>query len=436
MSIVMWEVPEFTIDHDLSSLTKTGSTEFLSSGRAIGKVALLYHDDGTPISVANNWLIHLKANLHREEVSTQAQGLLHFFSFLNDIDHSWDFMPGPLRKRPTYAFKRHLKEAFKSGVLARSTANSYMRVVVNFYKFYLSKNYVFDHPPFNYETVKVDTPSRHDFMRKQSLIVESTDVRLGLPSDRRFNGLSRRLIPLSEHEWQLVEEICNNDKKGIVHTTKTKIEVPLSKEFLLALEICRYSGLRREELITLRARQIYKPTSEKLHKKYLIHSEGLTLDPKLGIRTKNGTVRHAEIPVSLMEKLHIYINSERYVRRKKLFEQCNPAEADNPPILITQRGNFYSPKSLDARWGELRNAVRAIAPSFDHKFHNLRSTYAVFRLKELLNRGLKEADALDYLQAVMGHKQRSTLLGYLKLSRQEKSANQVFEESLERLLEG
>lgn len=436
MSIVMWEVPEFTIDHDLSSLTKVDIAEFLSTGRPIGKVALLYYEDGTPISVANNWLIHLKANLHRKEVSTQAQGLLHYFTFLNDIDHSWDFMPDPLRKRPTYAFKRHLKEAFKSGLLARSTANSYMRVVVNFYKFYLSKSYVFDHPPFNYETVKVDTPSRYDFMRKQPLIVESTDLRLGLPSDRRFNGLSRRLIPLSEHEWQLVEEICNNNKKGIAHSAKTEIEVPLSEEFLLALEICRYSGLRREELITLRARQIYKPDSEKLHKKYLIHSEGLTLDPKLGIRTKNGTVRHAEIPARLMEKLHIYINSDRYVVRKKLFERCNPAEASNPPILITQRGGFYSPKSLDARWGELRNAIRVIAPCFDHKFHNLRSTYAVFRLKELLNRGLKEAAALDYLQAVMGHKQRSTLLAYLKLSQQELSANQVFEESLERLLEG
>ena len=122
--------------------------------------------------------------------------------------------------------------------------------------------------------------------------------------------------------------------------------------------------------------------------------------------------------------------------RKKLFDRCNPAEASNPPILITQRGGFYSPKSLDARWGELRNAIRVIAPCFDHKFHNLRSTYAVFRLKELLNRGLKEAAALDYLQAVMGHKQRSTLLAYLKLSQQELSANQVFEESLERLLEG
>jgi hypothetical protein len=221
-----------------------------------------------------------------------------------------------------------------------------------------------------------------------------------------------------------------------VHTSKSKFEVPLSEEFLLALEICRYSGLRREELITLRARQIYKPDGERLHKKYLIHSEGLTLDPKFGVRTKNGTVRHAEILVSLMEKIHIYINSERYLRRKKLFEQYNPADADNPPILITQCGGFYSPKSLDARWGELRNAIRAVAPCFDHKFHNLRSTYAVFRLKELLNRGLKEADALDYLQAVMGHKQRSTLLAYLKLSRQEKSANQVFEDSLERLLEG
>lgn len=434
MSVVIWEVPEFTIDHDLNSLTKADLTDFHASGKNVGKVALLYYEDATPVSVANNWLIHLKANLYRKEVNTEAQALLHYFSFLKEIDYSWDFMPESLRKRPTYAFKKHLKESFQSGVLAGSTANSYMRVVVNFYKFYLSKNYAFNNPPFNYHKVKVDTHSGHEFMRKRLLIVESTDLRLGLPTDTRFNGLSRKLIPLDVYEWQLVENICNSTKKGIVNTAKNKVEVQLSEEFLLALEICRYTGLRREEIITLRAKQIYNPGVDKLQKKYLIHSEGLTLDPSKGVRTKNKTVRNSEIPTSLMVKLHKYINSARYIRRKKLFEKRHPAEVDNQPLLITQRGDFYSPRSLDARWGELRNAVREIAPRFNHKFHNLRSTYAVFRLKELLRKGVREDDALDYLQSVMGHKQRSTLLMYLKLCRQEKSANQVFEESLDVIL--
>ena len=101
----------------------------------------------------------MKANLRKKEVNTQAQGLLHYFSFLRDINVKWDDMPIPNRFRPTYAFKKHLKEAYRKGVLARSTANSYMRVVVNFYKYYLTRKYPFKNPPFLYETVKVKSTS-------------------------------------------------------------------------------------------------------------------------------------------------------------------------------------------------------------------------------------------------------------------------------------
>jgi hypothetical protein len=60
----------------------------------------------------------------------------------------------------------------------------------------------------------------------------------------------------------------------------------------------------------------------------------------------------------------------------------------------------------------------------------------VERLKELLNSGLKEGKALDYLQSVMGHKNRATLLGYLKFSEQNISANEVHESAIDIVLSG
>ena len=110
----------------------------------------------------------------------------------------------------------------------------------------------------------------------------------------------------------------------------------------MAVAISRYSGLRREELVTLRSKAVYKPSAEQLEKKYLIHSEGLILDPKLGVKTKNGSIRRAEIPSNLMLNLHNYINSKRYIKRRKLYESRYPLEAINPPLLLTQVGAPYS----------------------------------------------------------------------------------------------
>lgn len=439
MKIILWEVPNFYIDQVVERTTEVyelNSAAEPGSGRSIGKMPLLYREDGSAITVANNWLIHLKANVYKKEVNTQAQGLLHYFTFLDDIQYQWDQMPSPLRLRPTYAFKKHLKEAFKSGVIARSTANSYMRVVINFYKFYLFKKHPFDNPPFNYEFIKISTPGRYDFMQNKMMHVDSTDLRLNLPRDSRYNGLSRSLVPLSDREWQDVESFLINNGRGVVKHAAGSQLVAISPEFKLAVYLARYSGLRRDEVISLRARQIYRPDAKQLSKKYLIHAEGLLLDPQQGIRTKGGITRYAEMPSTLMNELHNYVNSARYITRKKKFIQRHPDDADNPPILLSQNGDMFSAKTIDARWGELRNALSSEQPVFEHKFHNLRSTYAVFRLKELLNNGLREADALDYLQAMMGHKHRTTLLAYLRFCKQDKSANEVYEEALDLLLEG
>lgn len=439
MSLILWEVPDFFIDQEFQTENIRGCKKVAiipDTGRSVGRMPLLYREDGTGITVANNWLIHLKVNLNKKEVNTQAQGLLHYFTFLENINYSWDFMPAAVRQRPTYAFKKHLREAFKNRVIARSTANSYMSVVIRFYKFYLARNHRFENPPFNYEFVKVELPGRHDFMNNKILHVDSTDLRLQLPKDYKFNGLARSLVPLSKNEWSLLDDFLKSGRRGIVKKTSGSVSVPLSIELKLAVYLARFSGLRREEIITLRSKQIYRPDKEQLSKKYLIHTEGLLLDPRWGVSTKNGSIRHAEIPSALMNELHKYLNSPRYIERKRKFILKHPDKADNPPLLINQRGSFFSSKTLDARWGEIRNAFSSDKIDFEHKFHNLRSTYAVFRLEELLNTGLNESEALDYLQAVMGHKHRTALLAYLKFSKQVKSANQVYEEAIEIILKG
>lgn len=440
MSIILWEVLDFVVDQQIRREidTSTGelSIHFEGAGSHLGKLPLLFKEDGSSIRVANIWLIHLKANLRKKEVNTQAQGLLHYFTFLKDVNMEWDEMPIAVRLRPTYQFKKHLRNSYSSGILARSTANNYMRVVINFYKFYLSRNHFFEYPPFKYEMVKVDKGSSHQYMRDFYFYVDSTDLRLRLPSEASYYGLPRKLLPLNENEWSLVRKYYSVFKKGISNRAGGEEFVPVSEEFQIAIELGRFSGLRREEITTLRLSSIYKPSAEQLKRKYLIHTEGLLLDPKLGVETKNSSVRRAEIPTELMQRLHRYVNSKRYIKRRDLYASRHPDEKSNPPLLINQKGDIYSPLTINARWGELRNAVKCDLKGFEHKFHNLRSTYAVERLKELLNQGINEGKALDYLQSTMGHKNRSTLLGYLKFCEDKVIANEVYESALDIVLSG
>ncbi len=434
MSIVLWEIPDFIVDQhvtkNIDPSTGVPSISFRGPGQSLGKLPLLFDKNGCGIGVVNTWLIHLKANMRRKSVNTQAQGLLHYFTFLNDLQMEWDEMPIPIRLRPTYLFRKHLRDAYKSESLARSTANSYMRVVVNFYKFQLVNNHYFENPPFNYEIVKIGHASSHKFMKTSNVYVDTTDLRLKLPNDTSYYGLPRKLVPLNENEWLTVQRYYSDIKKGISNKLDQEHQVPLSREFKIAIELSRFCGLRRKEITTLRLNSIFKPNSKQINKKYLIHNEGLNLDPRLGVETKNSSIRKTEIPTNLMLKLHEYTNSTRYINRRNLYISLHPENNDNPPLLISQNGNEYSEQTLNARWGELRNAVRKEIPSFDHKFHNLRSTYAVERLKELLNSGIKEGNALDYLQSVMGHKNRSTLLGYLRFCEDNVTANEAHESAL------
>tara|TARA_R110000772_G_scaffold58087_2_gene131459 strand:+ start:2423 stop:3745 length:1323 start_codon:yes stop_codon:yes gene_type:complete len=438
MGYIIWTAPKVRIDQYLTKSVDSNTGEisfgFEGTGDEILNVPLLYTDNGIPVTVVNNWLIYLKSSLYRKQVNTQAQALLHYFIFLDAIGIEWDEISITPRNKPTYKFSKHLRNAVQNDALARTTANNYLGSVVNFYKFYLEKGYGFKNKPFNYESIKIQINGKQTFNQNRFIVSNTTDIRLRLPKDTSHCGVARELIPLSDHEWSLVSDICFAN--GVVHskTANGSNLVKLSIEFQLAVMLARYTGLRREEITTFRTKFIFKPSSEQLSRKYLVHTDGVHITPQSGVNTKGSTSRTIEMPSTLMLQLHQYINSNRYIKRKRLFELKNPNQADNPTLFISQQGHHYASRTFNARWGEVRNTVRLKYPSFNHKFHNLRSTYAVSRLKELLNKGLKEGDALDYIQSVMGHKSRSTLLKYLKFCQKNVIANELYEKSLDIIL--
>jgi integrase len=170
---------------------------------------------------------------------------------------------------------------------------------------------------------------------------------------------------------------------------------------------------------------IRKPTQEELQKGYL----RLTIGGKDGVETKNSKERIIEIPSLLMKNLYEYTISERYLNRKKL------SNAGNISLFINNKGDTFNNDTLNSRWSEVRNAIRLDYPSFNHKAHNLRPTYGVSRLKQLVNSGMQQADALSYIQNRMGHSSLATTLHYLHQLNNPKSGDELSEIAFDYLLD-
>ena len=82
--------------------------------------------------------------------------------------------------------------------------------------------------------------------------------------------------------------------------------------------------------------------------------------------------------------------------------------------------------------------LRQKDPGFRYRFHDLRSTYATYRLHSLFESGLSEGEALDCLMGWMGHQNESTTfkyIRYLKMNETLKFAFSVLDTVMSRISE-
>ncbi|MCE9783090.1 hypothetical protein [Shewanella algae] len=61
----------------------------------------------------------------------------------------------------------------------------------------------------------------------------------------------------------------------------------------------------------------------------------------------------------------------------------------------------------------MRRTIVANSIPFTHRFHDLRCSYATYRLQSLLDAGIKSTKELVLLMQWMGHNQESTTWKYL-----------------------
>ncbi len=392
-----------------------GQCSITSTNDNIGSLPTLYFEDGEFIHQANSYFFYQKAVKQAIDLQPCAQALKDYYQFLEDKNLQWNVFPPVKRLKPTYLFRSHLLKLIKKGELAHSTASVRMNQVVNYYKWLMHDGYLKikgeKEAPFKMEFVSV---KRTDMLAHTapSFIVETSDLRIKVPRDSDSKNI-RPLTPLSQDDLSVLTSYL---------PTATE---ELRLQILLSID----TGLRIQEVatLTLDALDIAKPLAESEHR------YEVTISPhRNGVQTKYGKERTVEISKTLLDELEIYRTSNRRLKRaNKLnakldsFEESTKGlsyetvEAlefclNHEPLFISEQGNPVSPKSIEARWSELRKKIKQTHPAFAHRFHDFRSTYGTYRLNDLLEAGLPVVECMELLMSWMGHKNESTTWKYLR----------------------
>ncbi|MBY7894167.1 integrase [Vibrio fluvialis] len=428
-----------------------------------------------PLDCVNEFILAKHIENDREEAQQTSKALTHYFRFILDAQAKWDskydnedydpFIDPPrpawdkfaVRKnlRATFMYRDAVKATTINGTgLAKTTAMSYVRSVVEFYKHHLRKGITFNNPPFEFETFLIDIENSGTHMRAyRRKEVQTTDLRLTFPKSKRNDGgklpnARRDLKPLTNSEWQEVKNILLNTKRVIKNVNREEKFVSLPEEYCLLFRIYRYTGLRKEEGASLHLGQVVRPDIEKdatLRLGVGGQYGSLTKDPAGGYNNKS---RRTIIPSPLMLELYNYSHSPRYQKRLSKFKKRCKAEREagndayfdgadgideNKQYLFISNSGvpfFKKLEEINTRWNEVRKTAAVnLMNEIDSVVHNLRSTFAVSVFRPLLKK-MDAYDALRIVSAFLGHEDLSTTLLYLKIAQDKPTGDEIWEDVL------
>ena len=432
-----------------------------------------------PIEHVNRFLIAHHVYDNKQESEQYSKGLLHYFSFLLELQRLWDeeydedlydelvdlprptWDSFPLRKheKVTYQYREALKQAVleprdPSLSIARTTAKAYLGAVVKFYSFHIRDGYQFNNPPFEHEVITIQYQASGTSMRAyMSKDVHTTDLRLNFGSSKRNEGgalpsYRRDLKPLTDNEWRSVEHILTNTHRVVKSIGGKRTTAKLQIEYCLFFLIARYTGLRKEEIASLHKGQIVKPNLSQKVMRIGVGGEYGSLTKTKGGGNKS---RRTIIPTRIMQLLFEYTLSNRFKKRLAKFKElCNKkrnagdagyfdgedgVDENKDYLFISQTGKplFTKLSEANARWNEVRSTVKAsVGIDVEGVIHNLRATFAV-SLFRLLLRSTEVDTALALISDCLGHDDESTTLMYLKMAQDEPTGDEIYEDILDYL---
>ncbi|WP_339231319.1 site-specific integrase [Pseudomonas sp. FSL L8-0168] len=372
-----------------------------------------------------------------QTLRSYAKGLVDYINTLS-VDQV-DYLSTPLRKslRPTYHYRAELEERINGNLLAISTANSRISIVVNFYRWMKSR---FDYHPTQDLWIEIKKYVRYNNRQGFSSGREVITTNLNIMQSKEVNT-GEYIV-----DGGKLYPYCEEQQRTLINVLFETRNTEMVLSFLVALT----SGARSLATYTLRTTDIVDPEAVK----------GTEVAIRIGQRTavdnKNNKAMNIYIPSWLNRLIYTYINSERYKKRSSKAGQ--PTDGAQY-VFLTSRGNPFHIAKSDMRRGQdnpiqdgnsvrkfisetLQPALNKLESSFKFRFHNLRACFGMNLLEEKLKglpvNSVAYTRALGKVQQRMGHAERSTTeryLNYLEDKDLKFQAQSMFEQHLQTISE-
>lgn len=348
-------------------------------------VHVLVDPDGRLVKSACLYLYWKKDEEQAKSTATDAKALLLYFRFLhqNALNY-WQFPHSKSRKQ-TFRFADFLVNAIQSDDIAISTAKTYLRVIVSFYKF-LGRNNLIEfsekNKPFDFEMVSVRQSGM--LAHTQRVIsVQTTNLMKKLPREQKKH-VTRTLSPLTqEHLNAFLQHLAI-----------------MPEDKVLIFEVALATGMRLQEVLTIPESIIFNPEST--------YPIPVSIGPKNGVKTKFSKQRHVEFPASLMFKLHQYLWSSRRQR------YAAKGKNESGKLFISRQGMPFNSNTIEKSFSDIRSVLSKQYVDFNYAIHDLRSTYATYTLHRLWEEKGSLRAAASILQELMGHNSFTSTFKYVE----------------------
>ena len=308
-----------------------------------------------------------------------------YFRFLHQNNLNYWKFPHSKSKKQTFRFADFLVQSIRNNDIAISTARTYLRVIVNFYKF-LGRNNLIEfserNKPFDFEMVSIKQTGMLSHTQR-IISIQTTNLMKKLPKEQKVH-VARKLSPMQPEHFQ----------SFLLHLPN------LTEDKALFFEVALTTGMRLQEILTIPESIIYNPDNE--------DNILISIGPKNGIDTKFGKQRNVEFPAQLMFKLYQYLWSEK--RQKYI---CKGKNTDGK-LFISRQGKPFSANTIEKAFSDLRKIISKECRQFNYSIHDLRSTYATYTLQRLWKEKGNLRTAASLLQELMGHNSFASTFKYVE----------------------
>lgn len=352
--------------------------DLIVEGRSFTGFPLLIDSDGWSLEPAQSFLWHTLVESGRIDSKltweTYGRRLYDYFAFLEANGLRWDAGPTPYGLSVVAKYRD-----WSLGELgiSPSTLNKRLNLVVRFYEWCKSQDYV-SHLPFGRRDVR--TPAKEGFL-----------AHVGRPSSM----VSKPTVMARER------------KPTIKLLTKDQVRICLGAQMdpshRLLFHLMVRTGLRSCEARTFPARYVFNPRS----RPDLAHGQMIrvAIDPS-DMHIKFGKPRSVDVPWSLMEDLWSYSLHQREKRRQRSGTQPSA-------LILTGNGTEFSKSAVVDVMKSVEQKV-----GFPVRAHMLRHTYGTYTLAALRKSPEFAGEPLLYVRDRMGHSDVQTTAIYLHLINQ------------------